>query len=118
MAQRPGRYDDLTASGEVDFTSASVTDENLWFQQSGNNLVVDLLGTTDQITLTNWYNGNAANQVQSFHANGLTLDTQVAQLVQAMATYATNNSGFNSQTATSMPTDTTLQNVTTAAWHS
>ena len=44
-------------------------------------LQIDLLGTTDQITLTNSYTKTAA-QVQSFHANGLTRDTQVAQLVQ------------------------------------
>jgi Haemolysin-type calcium binding protein related domain len=107
-----------TADGEVDFTSASVTDENLWFVHSGNNLVVDLLGTNDQVTIMNWFGSNAGAQVESFHADGLTLDTQVAALVSAMASYASANPGFNPTTATSMPTNTALQTEIAAAWHS
>jgi Ca2+-binding RTX toxin-like protein len=105
-----------TASGEVDFLSGT-TDENLWFQQSGNNLVVDLLDTSDKVTISNFFGGNAGAQVESFNANGLTLDSQLSSLVSAMATYATNNPGFNPVTATSMPTDTTLQSAIAASWH-
>jgi hypothetical protein len=108
-----------TTNGAINFTSASgITDENLWFQQSGNDLVIDLLGTTDQIDVSGWFSGNAGDQVQAIHAGGLTLDTQVAQLVSAMASYGAANSGFNPQTATAMPTDSTLQGAITAAWHS
>jgi len=106
-----------TAKGEIDFTSASVTDEKLWLQKSGNNLLVDLLGTTDQITVANWFGSNAGADVQTFNAGGLKLDTQVAQLVQAMATYAAANTGFNPTTATSMPTNSALQTEIAAAWH-
>jgi hypothetical protein len=106
-----------TASGETDFTSSSVTDENLWFQQSGDQLVVDLLGTSDQVTFNNWFGSDAA-QVQSFHADGLTLDTQISALVSAMATYASANPGFDPTTASSMPTDTTLQSAIASSWHS
>ena len=106
-----------TAKGEIDFASG-ITDEKLWFAQSGNNLVIDLLGTTDQITVSGWFGSNTGADVQTFNAGSLKLDTQVAQLVQAMASYATAHSGFNPQTATAMPTDTTLQNAITAAWHS
>jgi hypothetical protein len=105
------------AHGEIDFASGT-TDENLWFVHSGNNLVIDLLGTTDQITVSGWFNGTAGNQVQSFHAGGLTLDTQFAQLVQAMASYGAANTGFNPQTATAMPTNSALQTEIAAAWHS
>lgn len=106
-----------TANGQVGFASG-VTDEKLWFQKSGNNLLVDLLGTTDQITIDNWYGTNAGAQVQTFTAGSLKLDTQVASLVNAMATYAAAHTGFNPQTATAMPTDTTLQNAIAASWHS
>jgi RTX calcium-binding nonapeptide repeat (4 copies) len=106
-----------TADGEVDFTDSGTTDEKLWFQRSGNNLLVDFIGTANQITLNNWYSNNAA-QVESFHADGLTLDTQIATMVSAMASYASANPGFNPQTATAMPTDTTLQSAITASWHS
>jgi hypothetical protein len=31
----------------------------LWFlEESGNNLDVNIIGTTDKFTLTNWYLGN------------------------------------------------------------
>jgi hypothetical protein len=106
-----------TAKGEIDFTAGSVTDENLWFQQSGNNLVIDLLGTTDQITVAGWFGSNAGADVQTINAGGLKLDSQVAQLVSAMASYASANTGFNPQTATAMPTNTTLQNAIAASWH-
>ncbi|MCP3385976.1 hypothetical protein NLM31_36870 [Bradyrhizobium sp. CCGUVB4N] len=106
-----------SAAGSINFTSGSVSDENLWFQQSGNNLVIDLLGTSDQITVDNWFGSNAGAEVAGITAGGLTLDSQVAQLVQAMATYAAANSGFNPATATSMPADTTLQNAIAASWH-
>jgi len=104
------------AKGAIDFASG-VTDENLWFQQSGSDLLVGLLGTNDQIDVTGWFNGIAGNQVQSVNAGGLKLDTGVASLVQAMATYAADNPNFNPATATSMPTDTTLQNAIAASWH-
>jgi hypothetical protein len=104
--------------GEIDFNySTGISDQNLWFQRSGNNLLVDVLGTNDQIDVSGWFGSNAAAQVQSIDASGLKLDTQVAQLVSAMASYAANNSGFNPATATSMPTDPTLQNAIAAAWH-
>jgi hypothetical protein len=105
-----------SAKGEIDF-GGGLTDENLWFTQSGNNLQIDLLGTSDQITVSNWF-GSAGAQVSSINADGLILDSQVSTLVSAMATYASNNSGFNPTTATTMPTDTTLQSAITAAWHS
>jgi Ca2+-binding RTX toxin-like protein len=105
------------AAGEIAFTSSGTTDENLWFQQSGNNLVIDLLGTSDKITVENWYS-SAGNQVSSFTADGMTLDSQFASLVSAMATFSADNPGFNPATATSMPTDTTLQSAIAASWHS
>jgi hypothetical protein len=84
--------------------------------QSGNNLQIDLLGTSDQINISNWFS-SAGAQVHSFHADdGLTLDSQVSSLVSAMATYQSNNSGFNPTTA-SISTDSTLQGAIAAAWH-
>jgi hypothetical protein len=105
------------AAGTIAFTASSTTDENLWFVKSGNNLLIDLLGTTDQITVENWYT-SAGNQVSSVTAGGETmLNSQFAALVSAMAAYQSAHSSFNAQTATSMPTDTTLQNAIAASWH-
>jgi Ca2+-binding RTX toxin-like protein len=68
------------AKGEVVFTSANY--EQLWFLRSGNNLQIDLLGTNDEITLSNWFGSSAGAQVQSFDtASGYKLDGQIAQLI-------------------------------------
>lgn len=104
------------ANGHISFYTG-VTDENLWFKHVGNDLLVTRIGSTNQIDIAGWYS-STGNQVESFSAGGLTLDTQVAQLVNAMATYQASHSSFNPNTATTMPTDTTLQNAITAAWHS
>jgi len=105
------------ASGEIDFLSGVAYDQ-LWFEQKGNDLQVDLVGTTNHITISGWYGGNARAQVQSFDtADGLKLDSQLAQLVTAMATYSANNPGFDPTQATQMPTDSTLQNALSTAWH-
>lgn len=55
--------------------------------------------------------------MQSSHLGGVMLGSQIAQLVQAMATYRSANAGFNPTTATTMPANTTLQNVIAAALH-
>ena len=58
-----------------------------------------------------------ANQLQEITAGGLKLDTQVSQLVQAMATYAATHSGFDPTAVAQAPADPTLQNAIAAAWH-
>ena len=104
------------AKGEIDFASGT-TDKNLWLSQSGSDLLVRLLGTNDTITVKGWF-GSAGAQVQSIDADGYKLDSQTAQLVQAMANYAAAHTGFNPATAgTVMPTDTALQSTIASSWH-
>jgi hypothetical protein len=104
-------------SNEFDFTG-NVTDQNLWFLQSGNNLQIDVIGTNNQTTLDGWFNsGNQASEV--FTAGGLKLDSQISQLVQAMAAYSGSHAGFDPTASTlhQIPNDTALQNTVAAAWH-
>jgi hypothetical protein len=79
-------------------------------------LQIDLMGTKSAITISNWFSG-AGNQLQEITAGGLKLDSQVSQLVQAMATYAANNPGFDPTAVAQAPTDPNLQNAIAAAWH-
>jgi Ca2+-binding RTX toxin-like protein len=105
------------ANGEVDF-GAGISDQQLWFERTGNDLQVDLLGTANHLTVSGWYAGNARAQVQSFNtADGLKLDSQLAQLVSAMATYSAGNSGFDPTQVSQAPADPTLQGTIAAAWH-
>jgi hypothetical protein len=108
------------ANGELDFGSGIATDQ-LWFAQSGNNLVVDLMGTSDQAVIQGWYSGTAADQLSEFvTSGGMKLDSALNSLVQAMATFSADNTGFDptSTANTTVPGDTTLQAALAAAWHS
>jgi Ca2+-binding RTX toxin-like protein len=110
--------DGSSPKGEIDF-GAGVAHDQLWLQRSGNDLQIDLLGTNQDLTVSGWYAGNARAQVQSVDAgDGLKVDSQLQQLVSAMATYAAANLGFNPTQATQMPADQSLQTVIAAAWHS
>jgi Ca2+-binding RTX toxin-like protein len=108
-----------TASGsknELDFVG--ISNDQLWFGRSGDNLFVDLLGTNTSVTVNGWFSG-AGSQLQEITAGGLKIDGQVSQLVQAMATYSANNPGFDptSSSLHTVPNDTSLQSTMSAAWH-
>jgi subtilisin-like proprotein convertase family protein len=105
-------------TGEVDFGSG-ITDETVWFQQAGNNLQIDLMGSTDHLTIDDWFGGGNPAAVQSFAtADGLRLDAQINQLVSVMAAFTASQPGFNPTTVSQVPNDTTLQNTIAASWHS
>jgi hypothetical protein len=110
---------DATAgsTNQLEFTGG-ISDENLWFQQSGNDLKIDLLGTDTQVDVSGWL-AASSNQLQEITAGGLKIDSQISQLVQAMATYSADNPGFNPTTAgtTTAPNDAGLQTAIAAAWH-
>ncbi|MDR1045908.1 MAG: calcium-binding protein, partial [Candidatus Adiutrix sp.] len=57
---------------------------DLWFGKSGNHLLIGLVGTTDQVTVNNWYAGDY--KIDTITAGDYSVaETQVAQMVQAMA---------------------------------
>ena len=68
--------------------------DQLWFRHVGNNLEVSIIGTADKFTLQNWYSGSAYH-VEQFRTtdNRLLLDSQVENLVQAMAAFSPPASG-------------------------
>ncbi|WP_172841732.1 beta strand repeat-containing protein [Bradyrhizobium lablabi] len=105
------------ATNVLDFVGG-ITDQNLWFQQSGNDLKIDLIGTNTQVDVNGWF-ANSNNQLQEISAGGLKLDSQILQLVQAMATYSAANPGFDPTNSSihTAPNDTSLQNSMAAAWH-
>jgi Ca2+-binding RTX toxin-like protein len=79
------------AAGNTDIAQflAGVSREQVWFERSGNSLVASIIGTSDRLTVQNWYAG-AANRVEQFRtADGSTLlVSNVQNLVNAMAAFA------------------------------
>src|SRR5262249_31192703 len=105
------------ARGELDI-GAGVNTNQIWLQQSGSDLVIKLMGTQDQAIIANWYGADASAQLQKIvTSDGSVLDSQVNQLVQAMATYSASHPGFNPATATEAPNDPALQSTIATAWH-
>jgi hypothetical protein len=96
-----------------------VTGQNLWFAQSGEDLDITEIGTSHTIDLQNWFAGSDY-QLGAFQgADGLTLNnSDVNQLVTAMASYQAAHNSFNAASASVMPADTALQNSLAAVWHS
>jgi hypothetical protein len=103
--------------GQIIF-GTGISAQNLWFAQSGNNLLIERMGTTQRVTVTDWFSNNGA-KVQNIVLNdGYELTAgDVAALVSAMATYASANPAFDPTAVSSVPSDTTLQAAVTTAWN-
>ncbi|QZX85032.1 calcium-binding protein [Metapseudomonas otitidis] len=67
---------------------------DVWFKRTGNNLELSVLGSDDKVTISNWY-ASASNHVETIKtADGKTLlDSQVQNLVNAMAAFAPPTAG-------------------------
>lgn len=97
MGQGDGQdviYDHDATKANIDilkFSDAGQT--NLWLSHVGNDLRINVMGTTDQVTVKDWYVGGtsgADNHIERIKtADGKTLyDSDVEKLVQAMASFA------------------------------
>ncbi|MEW6292453.1 MAG: calcium-binding protein [Pseudomonadota bacterium] len=78
-------------SGNTDVASflSGIGSDQIWFRRVGNNLESSIIGTSDKLTINNWYLGNQYHVEQFKTADGHTLlDTQVENLVQAMAAFS------------------------------
>ncbi len=107
---------DATA-GNTDLLSvgAGVAIDQLWFRHVGNNLEVSIIGTTDKATIANWYTGTANHVEQFMTSDGhLLLDSQVANLVNAMASFAPPAAG---QTTLPPNYQASLEPIIAANWH-
>ncbi len=109
---------DIT-SGNTDVAQflTGVTINQLWFQHVANNLEVSILGTTDKLVIKDWYLGTAEHveQFKTTDGSKTLLDTNVYQLVDAMAAFAA------PPAVTTMPTNdpvySNVVQVIAANWH-
>jgi serralysin len=110
-----GLSSNTAASGELQL-GAGITDRNLWFVRSGSDLEIEVMGTQSAVTVADWFD-STAYQLGDISAGGLKLDGQIAQLVQAMATYSSAHPGFDATAVAQAPGDVSLQGAIAAAWH-
>ncbi|MDZ4328792.1 MAG: cadherin-like domain-containing protein, partial [Pseudomonas sp.] len=89
--------------------------DQLWLSQMGNDLEVGIIGTSDKVTVQNWYSGSQNHVEQIKNSDGkVLLDTQVDNLVQAMAGFAPPVMG---ETSLSASYAAQLAPVLAASWH-
>lgn len=83
---KPVRDDmDLMGTSGID----SLLGDQIWMCHLGNDLQMSVIGTSDEVTVQNWYSGNAYHVEQIKFGDGKMLqDTRVDALVQAMAGFA------------------------------
>lgn len=68
--------------------------EQIWFRQLGNDLEASIIGTSDCLIVQDWYLGSAYQVEQFRTADGRALlNSQVDNLVQAMAGFAPPGAG-------------------------
>jgi hypothetical protein len=95
----------------------SVDPLDLVFSRQVNDLRIAVHGTTDSITIQNWYTNQTGAQVETIQAGTgeVLLNTEVDQLIQAMASFTqqtglTWDQGIEQQTAQ-------VQTIIAANWH-
>lgn len=66
---------------------SSVANDQLWFSHVADNLQITIIGTSDQVTINNWYLGSShhVEQIKTVDGNKVLLDSHVENLVAAMA---------------------------------
>ncbi|WP_347506741.1 calcium-binding protein [Pseudomonas anguilliseptica] len=92
--------DTITDSGGNDQLLLGLSPDQLWFQRNGNNLDVLVEGTSDRVTVSNWYS-NGASRIESLQSSGgLALTAaRVQTLVDAMASFGVPAGGESNLTA-------------------
>ena len=107
-------YDATTANTDVLQFLDGISADQLWFSHVGNNLEVSIIGTSDKATVTNWYSGSQYHVEQFKTSDGkMLLDSQVQNLVSAMAAFSPPAAG---QTTLSASYAATLNPVIVANW--
>lgn len=99
-----------------DSAEFDISKDNLIFEQVGNALQIISAGTSNTVIVDYWYQ-YTDHQVETVEASdGSTIsNTQIEQLIQAMATWSANNNGMSwSQALTSNPQD--VQSIVSQYW--
>jgi Ca2+-binding RTX toxin-like protein len=107
--------DSTVGNTDVLKLSAGISFDQLWFNQVGNDLDISVIGTNDMVVVKDWYSGSARHveQIQTVDGNRTLIDTQVQQLVQAMASMTPLAAG---QTSLPPAYQTALAPVLAASW--
>ncbi len=108
--------DNDSTAGNADLAqfAVDISSTQLWFRKSSNNLEVIVIGTSDKFTIQNWFLGSQYHVEQFKSGDGKTLlDSQVQNLVNAMASFSPPQPG---QTSLSPEYQSALGGTIAANW--
>jgi len=106
---------DLVANADRLNFSVGIATDQLWFAQNGNDLVVSVIGSADQVTIKDWSLGTA-HQIENIYVAGVSGRVQASEvqaLVDAMASMTPPAMG---ETTLSSTQSAQLGAVLAAAW--
>ena len=107
-------YDSTAGKQDVLQLGADLLAEQLWFTKSGNDLNLAIIGSNESVSIQNWFSSNSYHVEQIKSGDGKTLlDSQVANLVSAMASLTPPAAGESSLSA---EYHTKLDAVLAASW--
>ncbi|OED45248.1 hypothetical protein ACH42_05320 [Endozoicomonas sp. (ex Bugula neritina AB1)] len=66
---------------------SGIEEENLWFTRYGDHLLIDVIGSDDQITVQDWFNSDAQKLDEIRTGDSVLLANKVESLVSAMAAF-------------------------------
>ncbi len=111
------RSTDGAPHSDLQFGSG-ISASDLWFSRENGNLIITDLNESGQVIVDNWFQGDPSAQLKEIKlADGTEIDSQLNQLISAMAAFTNNNPNFNVASATQMPNDPGVQAAIAAAWH-
>ena len=88
-----------SASNDVLRLGADIDADQLWFRMSGDDLIIDIIGTDDSVTLDDWYDGTGNRLDVELSDGSLILAPNIDVLVNAMASFAPPGDGATEYTA-------------------
>ena len=110
-------FNSNSGSTETLILSSVASADQLWFQQSGQDLLVDVLGSTESIDMHNWFVSAGPNTTTTkleLSSGPSVTDAGIQKLVQAMAAFAAPTSSQSSYTPQEQAA---LAPVIAANWH-
>ncbi|TAN71025.1 MAG: calcium-binding protein, partial [Magnetospirillum sp.] len=94
---------------------AGIAVDQLWFKHVDNDLEMSVIGTSDKVTVKDWYSGSANHVSQIAVASGQTLlESAIENLVTAMASMTPPPIGLTQLTAQQLQQ---IEPVIAANWH-
>ena len=78
----------LVEASSIDILQfTGITYENLWFSRNFNHLQINVVGTNDRVTVSNWYINNAYQLDYIFAGTSMLSNDKLDQLVSVMSQY-------------------------------